>query len=1757
MFSGQHSFLSLKEVRLTPLGDARRPSDEHNSCDDGKGDAHASGAAAAEEQAMGEVAKPRKGKNSGSSSKLLSKNTIPNLLPRTRGEALGASSSSFIGEDEQYRRLYTLTDGSKRGRRDDEEEVSSLVAGGGSSCGIGGGPGDRGSFSRTTSQVISGGRGEGFGHIWEEEDPEEDDEVYGGGLEYDDGRMQGHQERTPLWRIETCWNDIYSFFFEMSCGMGGECEAPPDFNFLSEKLRTLLELLLAERDQIRIEVDDEEDEEQEEQGVTGKSVLESKNGYDTVSPQVRSSGKDKNHPEHQGSSSGGDATILSSSSSRAPEESRASPSYSPALGSAFASSPSRSVRRPPLGSSFSASSLTSTVSYDRDNHDDGHPRRCKEKRWRGREGGGWICMGDSIYVYLPPCYYFLFGYSSPSLCSGGFPFGHSNIRHDSVGGGCEEDNERLSSSKGTEEEKFLWRAGDPFLHFCVWAKHNNPCGTRHIMLQFLSVLLREADFPPLLIPSQQKEVQDEEVEEEEEVFDIADRKHTPIAASTADTHSHSHNNNNLHNDNSNKHVTNELGLLDAEEGDHTAENRSKEGFAKPKEPKGRTLNQGGGSRGERKVKGGEAAMLPDRFCFSLLHISSDTFVFPLVDIIGQISISLNLDERIGADVNKTKARKNSSGGGNPNGGDEQRVSTSKDFYREKERSAFVSLLFVLAEKVKQIPALGNAFVKIISGTVEPIPSSLFSPSSSSSFIPPCTPTRTRTSRTDFTLLTALLPHLIRDSSSRCWLDDRDTYFLALSAVLSLSTCPDPCVRDMVGHEDRIITTTLKAATAAFCTLCAVATKDDRESQLKFLADVVQYWSALLLLAPQVSQQAHLEEHIERDFIRGTVLELLKCQNEGKYAAACLVLASLLREAGGSSSLVMSRIVRSILFPSNGAEGGRAAFAVFPKEGSKTDSEVGEQDQMNSRKVSSTGIVLQQQAQRMKKASECSHPSTTGGGGIRREGRRNNPSSGSGQIESCGGDSVSEGICPNISPKQPQGSSSVVPKSLFERCMVPKLGLPFPHSFSTTNKAGRGVVENGTSSSSCSSIFSHRTTEWTPCEATLVLIEAIATFFPAFFLEGAMGVSLCALSPSSSSYSCSAADVPAPITTPVVHPVSSSPWSREGLITVDSFVPVILQSKNFKKLTKQRISDDQKLSTIGPSLSASSLSTEAITAPRREDTNHSSLDGSCSTSSYTHRNQSELGEKLITGKEESLGGGGGDGGHTHHRTDHSPLGTSDPLHASRSSSFSLTESLENEEDAMDELFSLFTLVIRNEIMTAFLFIESNFPPDVLRRHRRGFLSCISGFRDYSEEQAEEEEEEDASEVSRIFSKDENDVCRRDCMSQPKLQRSTGTHGSNNNHNNNDSAPHPSPSPSPLQRSQSGNGKRGNARETKGGWEWFDISIANSPLIVKLSQLLCDYSSLPPSVCVLVSSTITTLCLLPDPRVIFTLLDKKRGCIKIALQRVCRELNTHMINDLLKLSMAPQGSTGGIAAGTMSTSSTFSKKSLSAGNYKTTENNLSHITKNIFKRFWPGGVKAETEPQPQKIRNYINIFQFYYQPLYYLYECGLSDDVKKNTRTIPGLNKNRNDGVVTWFFWGGGKPSPLSGKKNTENLSGDARELNSSAYYADFFTVWSQRASTNNNSEDAFSGSSFSSPSPAKTAVSLILGTRGNNNETSRGCGTSVIPSERPGYISSHDYETLKEHQNIFESLSCLERLRYELDECIRLVCLSGELLQLQC
>lgn len=1180
------------------------------------------------------------------------------------------------------------------------------------------------------------------------------------------------------------------------------------------------------------------------------------------------------------------------------------------------------IRPPPLDDLCLSASLRSTASVRR-------PRR----RPKGEpKGGEWVAMPDEVWVYLPPCYYYLFGTSttsfstSPSSCkkerndAEGEETGHSSggsTPHvkpkrsmEDVENTDEEDTlERSSYDSSAEEEEedavVYQPVGELFLLWiCQWAKHDYPHGTRSMLLHFLAQLLHEADLPPLLAPYPTHSPTP--VVEPPPLTAVS--SHVPVAASGVPA------------------ATAEAGL------------------AVPKDPIGVPRPPEEEREAERNAPSAVSSDVNTyaRRCFSVLHISQLHFIPPLLDLMRQTSALLDPSDVSGQtrrreiDPGLTVSSPSSSGTG------------------DKERSAFVRFLCVLAEKIEGIPELANFFITTTENNSAGGGSGGARASSPSS-----SPSTPFAASADFVLLRSLLPYVVHDSRCPEWGDRRDTCLLALSAVLSLARCPSPEVRDLVAREERVTSGTLKAARTTFTTLCTVPENDDSEIEALFLTDVVRYWSALLFAAPYVSSRLSLLPQIEKEFTIDTVLPLLKNTDERVYSAACLILAALIREVGTSASQVLSHAVRTLLF--------------------------------------STHFVPS------KPMADDTH-------------RR---------------------------------ASFQPPATFFDAFLIPHLQIHF-----AANGALEGASKQKESGLPSPSHHHHSFSDpscsaFRCCKATLILIDAIATYFPAVLMEGALGIAVGKEDPACRGEAASSSD-PSSLSRSFLKPKEEGEAPTTRLISLDAYVPFILQTPTHKKRVARRHAapHNQKSVWAMPPWGGGSHPLP-------------SLSPVCDAA----------GPESPTGEEDGNAVAG------RSRTERRVRPSTVPRPCDSPSTRRGTGKPEEEDTPTDTLVALLLSVVRNEVLSKMLFIESNFPADLLLSHRRhwhaSFASLDSeGGREHVDAEAEKKGDHSAS-------------------SSPK-------------HSTVDVAQ-----------------------------DWFHMGVHSSSLSLSLLHLLSLLHVLPPPLCVLVCSTITTLCVLPDPRVLYTLLDKDRGHVKNALQHACDEIEARMDKEIKSIIDV--------------------KTSADAASHTTDMTNDANLSflpgskglKSYFSSLWGSGSSKKEEKEERKSAaqhsgmkplrrsppvetvnagpsssmgyslHSVTAYRNYFQPLYYVSECGLADNRRERSGEAADAS------IQEW-------------KKGRAKKS---KSFSFSSYYYSHSSHEKKKASDTGEGEAA----SFLSCAESKMPLDFL----------------ASFLSNPPASISKLDLDALVKNASFFQCLSSLERFFYELEEAMQWVSLSVALLQLHC
>lgn len=308
---------------------------------------------------------------------------------------------------------------------------------------------------------------------------------------------------------------------------------------------------------------------------------------------------------------------------------------------------------------------------------------------------------------------------------------------------------------------------------------------------------------------------------------------------------------------------------------------------------------------------------------SLLQLQPSWFIVPVLDMVRKVGAALDptLDTRRNGTLGgsqrggSAKTGKGGAGGGGA-GAAAHTVLTGELSQDDAERTEFVLFLCALAEKTERVPELANFFVArhdVVGGGRGAGAGAVPQRRSADGVLQASGgPSAREKPLYSFVLLETLLPYMTHDSSSAEWKHRRDTCRYALSAVLSLSKCPDPWIRDLVGSEASIATRTISTAGTTLLTLCMIPDNDDSEVQLQCLRDVLRFWSVLFLCSPMVAQQLQLLARIEEDFAQNTLLPLFRATATHTYAAACLVTSHLLRDLNSSATVLSEIITRALL-----------------------------------------------------------------------------------------------------------------------------------------------------------------------------------------------------------------------------------------------------------------------------------------------------------------------------------------------------------------------------------------------------------------------------------------------------------------------------------------------------------------------------------------------------------------------------------------------------------------------------------------------------------------------------------------------------------------------------------------------------------------------------------------------------------------------------------------------------------------------------
>ncbi|ESL06454.1 hypothetical protein TRSC58_05873 [Trypanosoma rangeli SC58] len=270
---------------------------------------------------------------------------------------------------------------------------------------------------------------------------------------------------------------------------------------------------------------------------------------------------------------------------------------------------------------------------------------------------------------------------------------------------------------------------------------------------------------------------------------------------------------------------------------------------------------------------------------SLLQLFPSSTVVPLMDMLRQV-VSVLRPKTAG----ETEAMGTSSTVYTPESSTET---------MDNEREALLGLLCALTERMEQVPALGMFF----------IPEAMTDAQEED---PERGPDSLPTVKSHFSILQELLVYATLCQGSvqptkRCAI-----YQLALRGLLSLAKCPDPQIQDYVKKQTVVASATLVGARATLLTLCKLPYKDDTFSQLKYLSDVLRFWSQLLLLSPAVAEAWSVEAIMESSFVCDALVPLFCSAEDSVYAAAALVAAETMRFVGSSPPLYVAAVTRALL-----------------------------------------------------------------------------------------------------------------------------------------------------------------------------------------------------------------------------------------------------------------------------------------------------------------------------------------------------------------------------------------------------------------------------------------------------------------------------------------------------------------------------------------------------------------------------------------------------------------------------------------------------------------------------------------------------------------------------------------------------------------------------------------------------------------------------------------------------------------------------
>ncbi|RNF00657.1 hypothetical protein TraAM80_07475 [Trypanosoma rangeli] len=275
---------------------------------------------------------------------------------------------------------------------------------------------------------------------------------------------------------------------------------------------------------------------------------------------------------------------------------------------------------------------------------------------------------------------------------------------------------------------------------------------------------------------------------------------------------------------------------------------------------------------------------------SLLQLFPSNTVVPLIDMLRQVVAVLRPKT-----AGETEALGTSS---------TSYTSESSTETMDNEREALLGLLCALTERMEEVPALGMFFIPEAVTDAQEEDEEEADPESG--------PDSPPTVRSHFSILQELLVYATlcqgsEQSTKRCTI-----YQLALQGLLSLAKCPDPQIQDYVKKQTVVASATLVGARSTLLTLCKLPYKDDTFAQLKYLSDVLRFWSQLLLLSPAVAEAWSVEAMMESSFVCDALVPLFCSAEDNVYATAALVAAKTMRFVGSSPPLYVAAVTRALL-----------------------------------------------------------------------------------------------------------------------------------------------------------------------------------------------------------------------------------------------------------------------------------------------------------------------------------------------------------------------------------------------------------------------------------------------------------------------------------------------------------------------------------------------------------------------------------------------------------------------------------------------------------------------------------------------------------------------------------------------------------------------------------------------------------------------------------------------------------------------------